>query len=470
MNIEQVYTGCLAQGAYYITSAGEAVVIDPLRDVDGYIQKAEKDGCVIKYVLETHFHADFVSGHVELANRTGAKIVYGPTAQPDYSAVIAEDGQILKVGDINFKVLHTPGHTMESCCYLLQDEQGKDVALFSGDTLFLGDVGRPDLAQKASGLTTDQLAGLLFDSLRHKIMPLKDDIIVYPSHGAGSACGKNLSNDRFDTQGHQKQTNYALRADMTREEFIKEVTTGLPKPPQYFPFNVMLNKKGYASAAEVINKGLKKLSPAAFEAAIIESEALILDTRTGNDFLEGFIPGSINIGLNGAFAPWVGALIPDINQPIVLVTDKGNETETIKRLSRVGYDNCIGYIEGGIDAWKAAGNELNTIDCITVDELADRLEEHPVATVLDVRTKREYDAGHITGAENLPLDEINMSMDKLDRDATYYIHCAAGYRSVIFISILMARGFEHLVNVTSGYEAIKASGRFNIDREIPAFS
>lgn len=470
MNIEQVYTGCLAQGAYYITSAGEAVVIDPLRDVDGYIQKAEKDGCVIKYVLETHFHADFVSGHVELANRTGAKIVYGPTAQPDYSAVIAEDGQILKVGDINFKVLHTPGHTMESCCYLLQDEQGKDVALFSGDTLFLGDVGRPDLAQKASGLTTDQLAGLLFDSLRHKIMPLKDDIIVYPSHGAGSACGKNLSNDRFDTLGHQKQTNYALRADMTRDEFIKEVTAGLPKPPQYFPFNVMLNKKGYAPAAEVINKGLKKLSPAAFEAAIIESEALILDTRNGNDFLQGFIPGSINIGLNGAFAPWVGALIPDINQPIVLVTDKGNETETIKRLSRVGYDNCVGYIEGGIEAWKAAGNELNTIDCITVDELADRLEEHPVATVLDVRTKNEYNAGHITGAENLPLDEINMSMDKLDRDATYYIHCAAGYRSVIFISILMARGFEHLVNVTSGYEAIKASGRFNIDREIPAFS
>ncbi len=466
MHIEQLYTGCLSQGAYYITSGNEAVVIDPLRDVDTYIQKAEQDGVNIKYVLETHFHADFVSGHVELARRTGATIIYGPTARPAFEATVVNDETVLHMGDITITVLHTPGHTMESCCYLLKDEQGVSKALFTGDTLFLGDVGRPDLAQKAARLTTNELAGLMYDSIRNKIMPLPDDIIIYPSHGAGSACGKNISADRFDTLGHQKETNYALRQEMSKAEFIKEVTTGLPKPPQYFPFNVMMNKMGAESIDGIMHKGLRKLSPAEFEAAVIQHEALVLDTRSGVVFLNGFVPGSINIGLNGSFAPWAGALIPDIKQPILLITEPGQEEESIKRLARVGYDNCIGYLDGGLKAWTDAGNEVNNIECITANELADRIEEKPLAIILDVRTTQEYANGHIAGALNMPLSEINTRMTELDNDTLYYIHCAAGYRSVIFISILMARGFEKLVNVTSGFDAITQSGRFNVAVEV----
>ena len=462
MKIEQIYTGCLAQGAYYIESAGEAVVIDPLRDVATYVKRAEASGAKIKYVFETHFHADFVSGHLDLAAATGATIVYGPTAKPAFDAMVAEDGQVLKVGNASFKILHTPGHTMESCCYLLSDETGKDIALFSGDTLFLGDVGRPDLAQKAANMTMEELAGLLYDSLRNKIMPLDNSIIVYPAHGAGSACGKNMSSATQDTLGHQKETNYALRAGMTREEFIKEVTEGLVKPPQYFPFNVMLNKTGYGSINDIVAKGTTPLSAAAFEAAAEETSALILDTRSENEFVKAFIPGAINIGLDGSFAPWAGALIPDISQPILIVADKGREEETVTRLSRVGYDNSLGYLEGGVEAWKAAGKETDTISSVTADELADMMEHNPGILLLDVRKKTEYDSEHIVGAENMPLDTINTDMGHLDKEATYYIHCAAGYRSVIYISILKARGFRNLVNVKSGFKALKESGRFTL--------
>ena len=361
MKIEQIYTGCLAQGAYYIESDGEAVVIDPLREVKPYLQKAERNDAKIKYVFETHFHADFVSGHVDLSKRAGAPIVYGPTANPSFEAIIAKDGQEFKVGKVTFKVLHTPGHTMESTCYLLRDEAGKDVALFSGDTLFIGDVGRPDLAQKAAHMTKEQLAGTLYDSLRNKIMPLADDIIVYPAHGAGSACGKNMSKETSDTLGHQKQTNYALRAGMTKEEFIKEVTEGLAAPPAYFPLNVMLNKEGYESIDAVMKRGQHALSPDAFETAANETGALVLDTRDSQTFGKGFIPNSINIGIDGNFAPWVGALIPDIKQQILLVTDKGREEEVITRLARVGYDYTIGYLKGGIEAWMTAGKEVDHI-------------------------------------------------------------------------------------------------------------
>lgn len=464
MKIEQIYTGCLAQGAYYITSGNEAVIIDPLREIQPYIDRARKDDVTIKYVFETHFHADFVSGHLDIAKATGATIVYGPTAQPSFDAYVAKDGELFIVGDIAFKVLHTPGHTMESCCYLLKDETGKDVALFSGDTLFLGDVGRPDLAQKAANMTMEQLAGLLYTSLRTQIMPLNDDIIVYPAHGAGSACGKNMSSDTQDTLGHQKATNYALRADMTAEEFVKEVTTGLMTPPQYFPYNVMMNKTGYNSITDVLQQGTRALSVAAFEAAQAETEALILDTRSETEFVNGFIPGSINIGLNGSFAPWAGALITDIKHPIIFLADEGKEQQVVTRLARVGYDNCIGYLQGGVEAWKAAGKELHTITSITADELADALEQHPTIMLLDVRKKSEYDAEHIIGAENLPLDNINSEMSRVDRDTTYYVHCAGGYRSVIFISIMMARGYKNLVNVKSGFKALKECNRFNISK------
>ncbi len=361
MKIEQIYTGCLAQGAYYIESNGEAVVIDPLREIEPYIRKAERNGAKIRYVLETHFHADFVSGHIDLARATGASIVYGPTAKPSFPAHIAADGEEIKVGNISFTVLHTPGHTLESASYLLKDEKGKAVALFSGDTLFIGDVGRPDLAQKAANMTQEDLASLLFDSLRNKILPLPDDVVVYPAHGAGSACGKNMSKETMDTLGHQKATNYALRADMTKDEFIKEVTTGLTRPPQYFPLNVQMNKQGYENISDVLKKGTQPLSVAAFEAAANETGALMLDTRDPQTFAKGFIPNSINIGIDGSFAPWVGALIPDIKQPILLITPEGREEEVVTRLARVGYDNAIGVLKGGFAAWKNAGKDTYII-------------------------------------------------------------------------------------------------------------
>ncbi len=460
MKIEQIYTGCLAQGAYYIESEGEAVVIDPLREITPYIERAAKDNARIKYVFETHFHADFVSGHVDLSKKTGAPIVYGPNANPSFDAYIAKDGEEFKVGKVTFRVLHTPGHTMESTCYLLIDENGKERALFSGDTLFIGDVGRPDLAQKAANMTQEELAGTLYESLRKKIMPLPDDVIVYPAHGAGSACGKNMSKETFDTLGHQKQTNYALRANMTKEEFIKEVTTGLMPPPAYFPLNVALNKHGYDSIDEVVQRGTRPLSPQAFEAVANETGALILDTRSPQAFAQGFIPNSINIGLDGQFAPWVGALIPDVKQHILLVADPGREEEAVTRLARVGYDYCLGYLDGGFAAWQSAGGEVDTIESIDATELARRLAADPSAPVLDVRRKSEYASEHIENAENTPLDYINDYMAQIPKDRTAYVHCAGGYRSMIFVSILRARGYDKLVDVKGGFKAIKDSGLF----------
>lgn len=467
MKVEQIYTGCLAQGAYYIQSEGEAVVIDPLREIEPYVQKAARNNARIKYVFETHFHADFVSGHVDLAKATGAAIVYGPTAKPSFDAKIAKDGEELKVGKLTFVVLHTPGHTLESACYLLKDESGKPVALFSGDTLFIGDVGRPDLAQKAANMTQEELAGLLYDSLRSKIMPLPDDIIVYPAHGAGSACGKNMAKETSDTLGHQKQTNYALRADMTRDEFIKEVIEGLSAPPQYFPLNVMLNKQGYESIGDVLKKGTQPLSVEAFEAAANETGALILDTRDPQTFAKGFIPNSINIGIDGSFAPWVGTLITDIKQPLLLVTDEGREEEVVTRLARVGYDNAIGYLKGGFDAWLKSGKEKDQVESIDAKELADRMKNSGPLNVLDVRKKTEYDTEHLMNAENASLDYINESMQAVDKDKTYYVHCAGGYRSMIFISILKARGLDKLIDIKGGFKAMKDSGQFSLTNEVP---
>lgn len=457
MKIEQIYTGCLAQGAYYIESEGEAVVIDPLREVEPYLQKAERNDVTIKYVFETHFHADFVSGHVDLSKQAGAPIVYGPTANPSFKAIIAKDGQEFKVGKVTFKVLHTPGHTMESTCFLLKDETGKDVALFSGDTLFIGDVGRPDLAQKAAHLTQEELAGTLFDSLRNKIMPLADDIVVYPAHGAGSACGKNMSKETTDTLGHQKETNYALRANMTRDEFISEVTEGLATPPAYFPLNVMLNKEGYESIDEVMKRGQHALSPDAFETAANETGAIVLDTRDPQTFSKGHIPNAINIGIDGSFAPWVGALIPDIKQQILLVTDAGREEEVITRLARVGYDHTIGYLKGGFEAWQKEGKDVDQITSITADEVSQQLKRKKVQ-VLDVRKPGEYLSEHVDGALNTPLDNINDHLESLDKNQTYYVHCAGGYRSMIFNSILKARGFDKLIDIKGGFNAIKETG------------
>lgn len=461
MKIEQIYTGCLAHGAYYIESAGEAAVIDPLREVEPYIARAERNGASIRYVLETHFHADFVSGHLDLAQKTGAEIIYGPTAQPAFQAHIAKEGEVFKVGDISIEVLHTPGHTLESACYLLRDEQGKATALFSGDTLFIGDVGRPDLAQKAAKMTQEELAGLLFDSLHNKIMPLTDDIIVYPGHGAGSACGKSMSNATTDTLGHQKATNYALRPGLDKATFIKEVTTGLTKPPVYFPLNAMLNKQGYESIDTILKRGRRALSPAAFETAANETNALILDTRDPEVFAAGFIPKSINIGINGSFAPWIGALIPDIRQPVLIVADQGREEEVITRLARVGYDLTLGYLEGGFAAWQQDGRETDRIPSVTVEELAGLVRSRPI-NILDVRKRSEYDSEHVIDAENNPLDYINDNMTALDKDKTYYVHCGGGYRSMIFNSILRARGYQHLVDVKGGFKAMKDSGLFNI--------
>lgn len=462
MKIEQIYTGCLAQGAYYIESEGEAAVIDPLREVEPYIRKAEQNNAKIRWVFETHFHADFVSGHLDLAKKTGATIVYGPNAAPAFEAHIAKDGEQFKIGKIVLEALHTPGHTMESTCYLLKDEAGQPVALFSGDTLFIGDVGRPDLAQKVSAdLTQDKLAGHLYDSLRNKIMPLPDDIIVYPAHGAGSACGKNMSRETTDTLGNQKKVNYALRPDMSREEFIKEVTTGLTAPPAYFPLNVMLNIKGYESIDKVLERGQQALDPDAFEAVANESGALILDTRDPQTFAKGFIPNSVNIGIDGSFAPWVGAMIPDIRQEILLVTEEGREEEVITRLARVGYDHTIGYLKGGFDAWKKSGKETDQIRSISADELAAIMEKEDV-NILDVRKESEFSSEHVVDAENAPLDYINDSMLKVDKNKHYYVHCAGGYRSMIFTSVLRARGYDNLVDVKGGFKSMKDSGKFKM--------
>ena len=452
MTIEQIYTGCLAQGAYYITSNGEAAIIDPLREIEPYIERAKKDNVQIKYIFETHFHADFVSGHIDLAKATGATIVYGPNAAPTYDVHVATDGEILKMGDISFKILHTPGHTMESTCFLLIDENGKDNALFSGDTLFIGDVGRPDLAQKAASMTQEQLAATLFHSLRDKVMTLADDVIVYPAHGAGSSCGKNMSKETVSTIGEQKAKNYALRADMTEQEFIKEVTDGLLPPPGYFGMNVMMNKTGYENIGEVMKRANQALSPSAFEAAANETGAVVLDTRNAQVFSEGFIPNSINIGLDGQFAPWVGAMLPDVKQELLIVTEAGNEAETIKRLARVGYDHVIGFLEGGFDAWKNAGNEVDSVTRITADEFAERFNASPI--IIDVRKPGEFAAEHVDGAKSIPLDFINEDMAQFPKEEQFIIHCAGGYRSMIAASILKSRGYDNFIEVFGGFSAI----------------
>lgn len=451
MKIEQIYTGCLAQGAYYIESNGEVAIIDPLREVTPYIERANKDQAKIKYIFETHFHADFVSGHVSLSRKSGASIVYGPNAQPSFDAIIAEDGQKFELGNISIQLLHTPGHTMESSTYLLKDENGKDHAIFTGDTLFLGDVGRPDLAQKAADMTQEDLAALLYDSLRKKIMPLANDVIVYPAHGAGSACGKNMMKETVDTLGNQKSMNYALRADMTKDEFVKEVTDGLLPPPIYFPLNVKLNKEGYEDVDAVIERGTKGLSPEAFEAAANETNAVVLDVRHQDIFVQEHIPSSIFIGIDGGFAPWVGALLADVKQPILLITDEGRVEEVITRLSRVGFDNTIGYLEGGLDAWKAAGKEIDSMRSIDPETYEKDLQKHPT---VDVRKPGEYEAGHVKEAMSIPLDFINNNWAEFP-DEDFFIHCAGGYRSVIASSILKSRGVHNLINVEGGYSILK---------------
>ena len=461
MKIEQIYTGCLAQGAYYIESNGEVAIIDPLREVQPYIEKANRDNAKIKYIFETHFHADFVSGHVTLSEKTSAPIIFGPTANPSFLAHVATDGEVFQLGEITITVLHTPGHTMESSCYLLKDKDGKDYALFSGDTIFLGDVGRPDLAQKAAHMTKEQLAGILFDSLRNKVMTLSDDVVVYPAHGAGSACGKNLSNETVGTIGGQKQTNYALRANMTREEFIKEVTDGLLPPPAYFPMNVKLNKEGYENVEDII-KDAVAYDAKTFELVANETDALILDVRHQDDYAKGHIPKSIFIGIDGGFAPWVGALIVDIKQPLLLVTPLGKEEETILRLARVGYDNTLGYLKGGFDAWKSAGLEYDTVSSVSAETLEKIVEkatnEKENVSVFDVRKAGEYAAEHIVDVPSTPLDYINDHIAEFPKEKEFYLHCAGGYRSMIAASILKARGYHNVINVIGGFDAIKKTG------------
>lgn len=452
MKIEQIYTGCLAQGAYYIESKGEAVIIDPLRETQPYIDRLTKDGVLLKYIFETHFHADFVSGHLDLSKKTNAPIVYGPTANPEFEAIITTDNQIFEVGDLKIKVLHTPGHTLESTCYLLIDENGKDIALFSGDTLFLGDVGRPDLAQKAANMTQEDLAGLLYDSLYHKIMPLADDIIVYPAHGAGSACGKNMMKETIDTLGNQKKMNYALNQP-SKKVFIEAVTNGLLPPPAYFGMNVAMNKRGYQSFDNVLSQGMTALSVQDFENIAEQTGALILDTRTNCDFANGFIPQSINIGINGDFAPWVGTMIVDVKQPILLVTDEGTEEEVITRLSRVGFDHVLGYLKGGFHAWLAANREIDFVNRISAESFEEQILEKN-SIVIDVRKESEYEAQHIEEAYSKPLAYINEWINSLDPNEHFYLHCAGGYRSAIAASILQARGYRNFTEIAGGFNAI----------------
>lgn len=466
MKIEQIYTGCLAQGAYYITSNGEAAIIDPLREIQPYLERAEKDGVKIKYIFETHFHADFVSGHIDLSKATGAPIVYGPTAAPEFEATIARDEQEFKVGNITIQVLHTPGHTMESSVYLLKDENGKDHCIFSGDTLFLGDVGRPDLAQKAAHMTQDDLAGLLYDSLMNKVMPLADDVIVYPAHGAGSACGKNMMKETVDDLGNQKKINYALNQP-DKASFIKAVTDGLSAPPAYFPMNVAMNKKGYASFNEVMSNGLKALTPDEFETVAEATDALILDTRSAAEFHNGFIPQSINIGLNGDFAPWVGALIANVDQKIMLVTDPGKEQETVTRLSRVGFDQLLGHLGGGFKSWNDAGKEIDTIVRINATELEGEYAPGK-SKIIDVRKQSEFENGHIPEAENLTLSDINSWMSSIPSNEHFYLHCQGGYRSMIAASILQARGYRNFSEIEGGFAAISKTGIPTVKSEVSA--
>lgn len=453
MKIEQIYTGCLAEAAYYIESNGEAAIIDPLREVQPYLNKANKAGAVIKYIFETHFHADFVSGHVDLSRASGAPIIYGPTAETTFESYVAADGEVFQIGDLTITVLHTPGHTPESSSYLLSDPSGKPYCVFTGDTLFIGDVGRPDLVQKGTQ-TMEDMAGLLYDSLHQKILPLADEVIIYPAHGAGSSCGKNMSKETFDTLGHQKAVNYALRAP-DRDSFIQEVTSGILPPPQYFAKNAAINKSGYSSFQDVQQKGLRPMDPGTFEMAANQTGALILDTREPQVFARGFIPSSINIGLGGQFAPWVGALITDLQQPILLVVEEGKAEEAITRLARVGYDYTIGFLEGGIGSWQASGRAVDTIASISAAAFAGTLDQHPEIHVLDVRKPAEFETGHLEGAQSHPLDYINDWTNEINPGDSYFIHCAGGYRSMIAASILKARGVDKVTDIAGGYGAIK---------------
>jgi glyoxylase-like metal-dependent hydrolase (beta-lactamase superfamily II)/rhodanese-related sulfurtransferase len=466
MHIEQIYTGCLAQGAYYITSQGEAAIIDPLREVKPYLDRLQRDGVVLKYIFETHFHADFVSGHVDLAKQTGAKIVYGPTAKPEFECLVATDEQVFSLGNINIKIMHTPGHTMESSTYLLMDEQGKNHAIFTGDTLFLGDVGRPDLAQKAADLTQEELAGMLYESLMTKIMPLEDDVIVYPAHGAGSACGKNMMKETVDTLGHQKEMNYALNQP-DKATFIKAVTDGLTPPPGYFGMNVAMNKKGYTAFSDVLQQGMKPLSAAEFEAAAEETEAIILDTRSADDFAKGFIPQSINIGLGGDFAPWVGALIVDVKQPLLLITEPGREEEAVTRLSRVGFDHILGHLKDGFASWLADKREIDTVNRISADEFAQRVDTNNDA-IIDVRKEGEYAAEHVENAYSKPLAYINEWIKDIQPAQHFFLHCAGGYRSMMAASILQARGYRNFTEVGGGFNAIAKTNVTKTDYICPS--
>ncbi len=466
MKIEQIYTGCLAQGAYYVESDGEVAIIDPLREVQPYIEKAKANQAEIKYILETHFHADFVSGHVTLAKETGATIIYGPNAETDFEAHIAKDQEEIKLGKLIIRVLHTPGHTMESTTYLLIDENGKHIAIFTGDTLFLGDVGRPDLAQKAGNMTQEQLAETLYDSLREKIMPLDDSITVYPAHGAGSACGKNMMKETVDTLGNQKQVNYALRADMTKEEFVKEVTDGLLPPPKYFPLNVKMNKEGYEDINDILDKGLTALSAEEFEVAANETDAIILDVRSEDEFVKGHIPQSIFIGLDGDFAPWVGALIADVKQPILLVTPEGREEETVIRLSRVGFDHSLGYLNGGFKAWRTASKDYDTINSISAVNFNQNF--HKTMKVFDVRKPTEYQSERLITSENTPLSKLNEHLTEFPKNKNFFVHCAGGYRSVIAASLLKKRGIHNLTNIEGGFDQLKNNGAKVTDYVCPS--
>ncbi|MEY3676059.1 MAG: hypothetical protein RJB67_549 [Bacteroidota bacterium] len=464
MFVQQLYTGCISESAYYIESNGIAAIIDPLRDIDAYLQLAGQRNATIKYIFETHFHADFVSGHLDLAAATGASIVYGPNTVTKFEVTVAKDNQVFQIGDITLQVLHTPGHTLESSCYLLKDEAGKDHAIFTGDTLFVGDVGRPDLAQKDNEITIEELAGMLYDSLHEKIMPLANDVIVYPAHGAGSSCGKNLGSETFSTIGIQKQTNYALQPQ-SKEDFIIAVTDGLTAPPQYFPINAKINKEGYESLDTVLANGLKALTVAAFKEQITTFEPVILDTRNATLFTQGFIPGAISIGLEGRFAEFAGSILP-FDQAILLVCEPGTEKESIVRLARVGFENIIGHLAGGFDAWAKAGEPIDLVIDVEADELAMDIPFDPNMVIVDVRKTSEFDKGHIKEALTIPLDELTdpASMANFDDNQNIYIHCAGGYRSVIASSLIKKQGIHNIRNVIGGFKAIsELSDKFDIE-------
>ena len=469
MFVQQLYTGCISEAAYYIESNGIAAIIDPLRDIDAYLQIAKQRKATIQYIFETHFHADFVSGHLDLAAATGASIIYGPNTVTKFEVTVANDNQVFQIGDASIQVLHTPGHTLESSCYLLKDETGKDHAIFTGDTLFVGDVGRPDLAQKDNEITMEELAGMLYDSLHQKIMPLADDVIVYPAHGAGSSCGKNLGSETFSTIGTQKQTNYALQPQ-TKEDFIIAVTDGLAAPPQYFPINAKINKEGYESLDTVVANGMKALSVEAFKEQIITFEPVILDTRNATLFTQGFVPGSISIGLEGRFAEFAGSILP-FDQAILLVCEPGTEKESIVRLARVGFENIIGHLAGGFNAWVSAGETPDLIIDVEADELAMDIPFDPNMVIVDVRKTSEFDKGHIKEALTIPLDELTdpASMANFDDNQNIYIHCAGGYRSVIASSLIKRQGIHNIRNVVGGFKAIsELADKFDIEETVLA--